>query len=110
MTKYLVLYRAPVGAFEQMANTTPEQAQAGMELWMTWAGKAGDHLVDLGSPLASVSTVGKASSGGSAIGGFSILQADTVEDVNTLLKDHPHFHASPDASIEVLEFLPVPGM
>ena len=29
MNKYLVLYRAPVSAREQMANATPEQAKAG---------------------------------------------------------------------------------
>jgi hypothetical protein len=31
MTKYLLLYRAPVSAAEQMANTDPEAAQAGMD-------------------------------------------------------------------------------
>jgi hypothetical protein len=110
MAKYLVLYRASAGATEQMANMSPEQAQAGMEMWMKWAGQAGDHLVDLGSPLASVATVGKATSGGQAIGGFSILEADSVDDATALLKDHPHFHTPGDTSIEVLEFLPVPGM
>ena len=32
MAKYLVLYRASASAQEQMGDTTPEQAQAGMEL------------------------------------------------------------------------------
>ena len=41
MGKYLVLYRASVTTAQQM-NVTPEQAQAGMDLWTKWAGKAGD--------------------------------------------------------------------
>lgn len=57
MAKFLVLYRASSDAQQQMANTTPEQAQAGMELWMQWAGKAGSSLVDLGAPLQSVATL-----------------------------------------------------
>jgi hypothetical protein len=109
MTKFLVLYRASASATEQMANTTPEQAQAGMELWMQWAAKAGDRIVDLGSPLASVTTVGKPAGSDQAIGGFSILEADSASEITALLEDHPHFHTPGDTSIEVLEFLPVPG-
>ncbi|HWE24634.1 MAG TPA: hypothetical protein VG496_11920 [Myxococcales bacterium] len=41
--------------------------------------------------------------------GFSILQAESTEHVQQLLKDQPHFKA-PGASIEVLEFLSMPGM
>jgi hypothetical protein len=108
LKKFLVLYRSSVTAGEQMANTTPEQAQAGMELWMTWAQKAGDAIVDLGSPLAPTATIGGGSAG-QPIAGFSILQADTSEEVAQLLEDHPHFHSGGDATIEILEFLPMPG-
>jgi hypothetical protein len=34
MKKFLVLYRAPISAREQMAKATPEQAKAGMDAWM----------------------------------------------------------------------------
>ena len=109
MAKYLVLYRSPVPAREQMAGSTAEQAQAGMEGWMRWAGKAGSAIVDLGSPLASEGTVGAKSDAGTPIGGFSVLEADSVDAVRKLLDGHPHLEA-PQGSIEVLEFLPVPGM
>jgi hypothetical protein len=82
-----------------MANATPEQAQAGMEAWQAWAGKAGPALVDLGAPLA----------GEGDIAGFSILQADSRNDVDQLLAEHPHRQA-PGSSIDVLEFLALPGM
>jgi hypothetical protein len=109
MPKYLVLYRSPVSAREQMGASTPEQAQAGMEGWMRWAGKAGSAIVDLGSPLASEGTVGGKSDGGTPIGGFSVLEADSLAALKKVLDGHPHLEA-PEGSIEVLEFLPVPGM
>ena len=108
MAKYLVLYRASMSAPEQMASGSAEQASAGMELWMQWAGKAGTAIVDMGSPLQSVATVGQA--GLPTIGGFSILEADNPDALQELLDDHPHFHSPGDTGIEVLELLPVPGM
>ena len=109
MAKFLVLYRASADASAQMADMTPEQAQAGMELWMQWAGKAGNSLVDLGAPLASVATVGSNGGKDLPIGGFSILEADSKDAVTKLLEDHPHFHTPGDTAIEVLEFQPIPG-
>jgi hypothetical protein len=97
--RFLVLYRSSVGAREQMADVSPEQAQAGMDAWRAWMDKAGAAIVDFGSPVA----------GDSDVGGFSILQGDSQEAIDGLLADHPHRHA-PGASIDVLEFLTLPGM
>ena len=111
MTKFVILYRSSMPAGEQMAATTPEQAKAGMEAWMSWAGKVGAALVDLGSPLAPAGRVGQvsASTDSQSIAGFSIIQAESVDAVEKLLDGHPHFHSPSDSSIEILEFLPVPG-
>jgi len=43
------------------------------------------------------------------IGGFSILQAESREALTAVLNEHPHF-MMPGATIEVHEFLPIPGM
>ena len=48
-------------------------------------------------------------SGTHKVGGYSILQDESLEEISKLLDGHPHFR-SPNASIEVREFLPVPGM
>jgi hypothetical protein len=110
MTKYLLLYRSSVSAAEQMANASPEEGQAGMEAWMTWAGRAGSAIVDMGSPTASAGTVGGGSSqGGDHIGGFSIMEADSLDALKGLLDGHPHLMMD-GASIEILEFLDLPGM
>jgi hypothetical protein len=103
MKKFLVLYTSSKSAQEQMAQSNPELAKKGMEAWMNWSKKAGSAIVDLGSPLGPI--------GGSnaKVGGFSILQADSAKAIEGLLEEHPH-RMAPGASIEVHEFLPMPGM
>jgi len=110
MAKYMVLYRSSTPPRDQMANLSPEQAKAGMEAWMTWAGKAGSAIVDLGAPVQSVGSVGKGGSSGQQVCGFSILEADSKGAIEKMLDGHPHFMSPGDNSIEILEFLPVPGM
>jgi hypothetical protein len=111
MSKYLVLYRASASPSEQMANATAEQMQAGMDAWMSWAKRAGDAVVDLGAPLGNGRHIGggNASPSDSDVRGFSILQADSADAVFELLRDHPHLQTPGDSSLEVLEFLPMPG-
>src|SRR5262245_15062732 len=110
MTKYLLLYRAPVSAQEQMANADPEMAQAGMDAWMTWADKAGQAITDLGSPTQPVATVPEGAAGGSGfVGGYSLMEAGSLAELQGLLDGHPHLMMD-GGVIEVLELLPVPGM
>ena len=85
MTKYLLLYRSSGSAVDQMADATPEQAQTGMEQWMSWAGRVGDALVDTGAPTNSVGSVGAAPTADSFVGGYSILQADSFEALKMLV-------------------------
>jgi hypothetical protein len=101
MTKYLLLYRAPVSAAEQMANTDPE---AGMDAWMAWSQRAGSAIVDLGSPLQAVSTDVE----GDPVGGYSIMEADSLERLQELLGGHPHTEWG--GTIEIHEFLPMGGV
>ena len=111
MKKFLVLYRAPIASFDQMMQATPEQAKAGMDAWMAWAKKAGSAIVDLGSPVGNGSSVVRTSvsAGTTKIGGYSVLQGESMKTVTKLLEDHPHFMI-PGATIEVLEVLALPGM
>ena len=112
MPKYLVLYKAALPATEMMESMTPEQRQTGMELWMKWSEKAGDALVDFGMPLGTAKHVesGSISPSKDTVTGFSIIQAGSLDEAATLVEDHPHFHTPGESSIEVHEFLPMPGM
>jgi hypothetical protein len=111
MKKFLVLYKAPTSAFEQMKNSTPAQQKAGMDAWNAWSKKAAGSIVDLGAPLGKSLRVTKAGSSPSTndLGGFSILQAESKEALAESLKGHPHF-LMPEGTIEIVEFMPMPGM
>jgi hypothetical protein len=115
MAKFPVLYRAARSAEDQMASATPEQGQAGMDAWMQWAGKAGGALADLGSPLGSPKAIEKglsvtgANAGGGHLGGYSIIEAGSMDEAMKLLEGHPHLMTPGGAAITVHEFLAMPG-
>jgi hypothetical protein len=106
MSKFMILYRSPQSAREQLANSTPEQMEAGMAAWQTWANKVGYAITDLGTPLAHTTHVGPGAASADGVAGYSILEAGSADEVETLLDGHPHL-ATPGGSIEVLELVPV---
>ena len=106
MSKFMILYRAEASLREQLANTTPEQQEAGMEAWRAWANKVGYALVDLGAPLGHTAHVGPGVASSDGLTGYSILEAGSTEEVESILFGHPHL-AMPGASIEVLEIIPI---
>jgi hypothetical protein len=114
MKKFLILYKAPLDAMAQTANSTPEQQAKGMELWMQWAKKCGDKLIDMGSPLMNAQQISpgdKVAPGKTQIVGYSILNAENMDAAITLMKGHPHTSGwSADAVIEIHESMPLPGM
>src|SRR5438045_4429363 len=112
MKKYLVLYTAPTEASRQLAETSPEEQAKGMEAWMQWAQRCGDKLVDLGSPLTGGQKLSPGGSTGSNlnIAGYSVLQAEDMEEAKALLKGHPHLGWNAACTIEVYETMPIPGM
>jgi hypothetical protein len=70
---------------------------------MAWGERAGSAVVDMGSPVQSVSN----SAGGDQIGGYAIMQADSLEALHKVLEGHPHTEWG--GTIEILEFLELPG-
>jgi hypothetical protein len=108
MTKFIVLYRSSVSAREQMMMLTPEQRKTSMDAWVDWATAAGAALVDMGAPLGD-STLIKGTAGEGYIGGYSIVQAESVDAAKRMFEGHPHFGA-PGASIELLELMSMPGV
>jgi hypothetical protein len=111
MTRFMVLYRSPFSAEEQMANADQAQAQAGMDAWMTWAKEAGEAVVDLGMPMGTGRHLdgSKVTPSTSDVAGYSILQADSLDDIVKLLERHPHLGV-PQNSLEVQPILAMPGM
>jgi len=108
MRKFLVLYRSTVSNKEQMLKVPPEQRKPIMEAWATWARSTGAALVEMGAPLGD-STVIQGAAGQGHVGGYSLVQAESLEAARGLFDGHPHLGA-PGASIELLEVMSMPGM
>jgi hypothetical protein len=109
MKKFLVLYKASGADFERAMKSTPEQQQQGMDAWNAWAKKAAAAIVDLGAPLGKTLLVTPkgASPSRNDLGGYSILQGESNEQVGEVLKGHPHFMMGDSATIEVTEVIPM---
>ena len=92
-----------------MANATSEEAQAGMDAWMDWAKRNGESVVDVGVPLGAGARIssGSVSAASTQASGYSVIEAESLEAA-AMLKDHPHLQ-TPDGTIDVLEYLPMPG-
>ncbi len=111
MKQFVVIYYAPQSAMEKMHSMSPEDMKKGMEPWMKWAEKCGEHLVDMGAPLGigqHIDPSGITSSKTEA-SGYSILQADNMAEAEELLKGHPHLGWGDGCYIEVHEKMPLPN-
>jgi hypothetical protein len=102
MAKYLVLYNTTAAMRAQMAQIPPEQAGAGMQDWMAWGGRVGDRLVDMGSPLENDEEPDV------QVSGYSIIDADSADQLAGLLEGHPHTAAG--GTISTQKFMEIPDM
>ena len=110
MKKFIVLYHAPA-SWEKAKDASPKDMKKGMEEWMKWAKKCGKGLVDFGSPLGNAHKMSKNSHGlsKSSVIGYSILQADSWDEVKKMIKEHPHLKWAAGCEIEVHESMPPPS-
>ena len=112
MKKFIVLYHAPDELLVQSSNANPEEMEKGMEAWMAWAKKCGDQLVDLGNPLTNgekLLVAGSSEKSKRGVCGYSIVQANSLQEAKGLLTDHPHLLWNGACEIEVHEVMPLPG-
>jgi hypothetical protein len=76
---------------------------ASHEGWPEWFAKLGDRLADRGSPMADGRVLhgdGTATSSATRLNGYSIVQADDMNDLLSLVKDHPYQALGAEYSIE----------
>ncbi len=94
MTRYIVLYKAPLEVAERFAHATPAEAMKGMKLWEEWFKKIGPALIDPGKPLGNAMRVTKdgITKSDSKIIGMTILQAGSMDEALEMVKDHHHLH------------------
>ncbi|MBI4009510.1 hypothetical protein HY357_04700 [Candidatus Roizmanbacteria bacterium] len=95
-----------------MTSVSPDEAKKGMEPWFEWQKKVGDKMLDLGTPLGNGMQVTKSGTAPSnkEVVGYSVLQANSMDEAVAMLKGHPHLDWVDGCSIEVHESLSLPGM
>jgi hypothetical protein len=102
MAKFVYLY---VGG--QSADTPDAQEQA-MQAWGAWFGTLGAAVVDVGNPFGASATVksgGVAPGATSNAGGYSIIDAASLDDATTKTAGCPIL--SDGGTVEVYEAVPM---
>ena len=105
MKKFLVLYRMDMEAMKKMMETsTPEDRQKDMDGWKVWMQTNMAHFADMGGPTGKNMqvTAGGAAPKSNDLGGYSIVQAESLEAATAMLADNPHLKM-PGATIDLAE-------
>ena len=73
---------------------SPEEGAEHMAKWKAWADGLGESLINRGTPLGKSRTVNSSgvTEGGGAdpLMGYSILQAETIDDAVKMVESSPH--------------------
>ncbi len=114
MSKFMILYQAPFNATEKMGSSTPEQMKASMAEWNVWREKTEKTgaSFEFGMPLDAkvhLEPDGTMSASKLKVTGSGVIDAESLETALELLKDHPHLKLQ-GASLEILAFVPMPGL
>jgi hypothetical protein len=96
MKKFILFYKGPA---------TPPGASH--DKWPAWFNKLGDKLVDMGSPMKNGLVLhdnGSTSDSATDFNGYSIIQGENINDVISLVKDHPFLSlGNSEYSVEIFE-------
>ena len=100
MSKFLVTYH---GSGMPDDAALMEQAKAAFG---NWVAGAGDAIVDPGAPVQMMTQVAtERATDAVQIGGYSIIQADSVDDARAVLSSHPY--VSRGGTLQVNQILDV---
>ena len=91
----------------EMPKMTPEQRQASMQEWNGWMKQSG--VVDGGAPLGKTKRVTPSEilDTRNEIGGYSIIEAESLQDAAQKMQQSPHFKMIPGGWVEVMEVMPM---
>lgn len=109
MKKFLVLYKSPVEEFtKMMQGMTPEMRAEYKKEWGAWMENNKSVLVDMGAPVGKAKEVTATSITDieNDIGGYSVIQAETLEAAAAMLAHSPQLKLM-EGSVEVMEFMPM---
>ena len=107
MKKFMAIYNTPAEVMAQAGSATPEQQAEIMQAWFAWRDRCGDHIVDFGAPLMpgqAINQNGNWAAANAPTNGYSILQGESLEQVQALFKGHPHLSYGDGCTVAVHEF------
>jgi hypothetical protein len=83
----------------------------GIAAWKAWAEKHHDSIVGMGGPLGKTKKVSAAGieDVSNAIGGYTLVRAQSHEAAAKLFEGHPHFTVLPGESVEIMPTMGIPG-
>lgn len=93
MKNFLVIYYSTLESMAAFAALSDKERQAGMQAWQIWKDNHGDLITDLGSPLMQPLSVGAMeveALPSQIISGYSMVQAENLEQAQSLFEEHPH--------------------
>lgn len=107
MKKFIALYYATPEVMAKNATLSTEEKTAGLTKWYTWKEKNNDHIVSFGAPLVGGQKVENETikPSQSNVSGFSILQGESLSQIQEICTDHPHLAWAEGTSIEIHEFI-----
>jgi hypothetical protein len=87
MAKFLITY---LGSGEMPAD--PAQREQMMTAFAAWVATVGDDMIDPGAPLGPAKLVTSdavSDDGAAGIGGYTLLNADSIDDAADKVRNHP---------------------
>ena len=102
MAKFVYVYTGG-----QMAETPEAQEQA-MQEWGAWFGTLGDKVTDMGAPFGASATVksgGSSDGGTSGLGGYSVIESDSLETATAAAAGCPVIKSG--GTVKVYEAIPM---
>ena len=109
MKKFFVIYMASPELMAKWSETPKEEQKKGMDEWLAWQEAHQADIVEMGTPLGKNMKVSGSGSEESRNGvcGYSIVQAESIEDATKLMADNPHVKQGEGAWIDVMECMPM---
>ena len=115
MKKFLVLYQAPLSVLDEWKKTDPSKRKAAEEKmqaeWKKWTADHASMFADKGAGVGKTKRV--AANGTSDTRNdimlYAVVQAESYDAATKAFEGHPHLQI-PQASIEIMEAHPLPGM
>ena len=108
MKKFIVIYSATSEAMKKMNEMGHEVQRINMKLWVEWQKKHREIILDMG-PIGNEYVLNSSGelNNKKEFTAYSIMQAENVESLSKLFKDHPHFVAE-GCEIEIHEMRQMP--